>query len=551
MVKITINGVTEEVEQGTAYRVLAHKQQQSDDQAIMLAVVNGKVKELAKPITKDAEVVFQTIRDLEGFRAYVRTAILLFAKAVHDVVGEGFATKVKIDYLIGTGHYCRCEGNFTLDESFLARIEARMKEMVESGNSITKHHYPAEDGMAILKEQGMVDREKLLHYRRSVSVNLYEIDGYYDYFYGYMLPDMSYIKYFALSLYQDGILLSLPTKADPTHVQITPKRDKLFEALKQSDEWGECLDIYNVGDLNEQIAQGNLQELILMQEALLESRIGEIAREIKKRDSVKFVLIAGPSSSGKTTFSHRLSIQLKTLGMKPHPIAIDDYFVNRDQTPRDAVGNYNFECIEAIDCKQFNEDMLGLLAGERVQLPSYNFKTGKREYKGDYKELGADDVLVIEGIHGLNQKMTDQLADESKYRIYISALTTLNIDEHNRIPTTDGRLLRRIVRDARTRAMGAKQTISMWSSVRRGEEMNIFPYQENVDVMFNSALIYEIAVLKQYAEPLLLQIKLGEPEYLEAQRLLKFLEFFLNASREMIPYNSITREFVGGSCFHV
>ncbi len=551
MVKITINGVTEEVEQGTPYRVLAGKQQQSDDQAIMLAVVNGKVKELVKPITKDAEVEFQTIRDLEGFRTYVRTAILLFAKAVHDVVGEGFATKVKIDYLIGTGHYCRCQGNFTLDEDFLARIEARMKEMVVSGSAITKHHYPAEDGVAILKAQGMADREKLLHYRRSASVNLYEIDGYYDYFYGYMLPDMSYIKYFALSLYQDGILLSLPTKADPTHVQITPNRDKLFEALKQSDEWGECLDIYNVGDLNEQIAQGNLQELILMQEALLESRIGEIAREIHKKSSVKFVLIAGPSSSGKTTFSHRLSIQLKTLGMKPHPIAIDDYFVNRDQTPRDADGNYDFECIEAIDCKQFNEDMLGLLAGERVQLPRYNFKTGKREYKGEYKQLGADDVLVIEGIHGLNHKMTEQLADESKYRIYISALTTLNIDEHNRIPTTDGRLLRRIVRDARTRAMGAKQTISMWSSVRRGEEMNIFPYQENVDVMFNSALIYEIAVLKQYAEPLLLQIKLGEPEYIEAQRLLKFLEFFLNASREMIPYNSITREFVGGSCFHV
>lgn len=498
----------------------------------------------------------ETIKELtpnspSGYRAYVRTAILLLAKSIHDVTGGDFETKVKIDYLIGTGYFCRCEGKISLEDSFIEQVTSRMKELVALKTPITKKRYPLEEGIAIFHKQKMTDKEKLFRYRRSTTVNIYELDGYYDYAYNQMLPDVSYIEYFQLSLYKNGILFTLPTREDLTKVTVTNNHDKLFEALQQSDEWMMTLGISNVGDLNEQIAMGNMQELILIQEALLESRIGEIARDIKKRKLVKFVMVAGPSSSGKTTFSHRLSVQLKTLGLKPHPIAIDDYFINRDHTPLDADGNLDFECIEAIDCEQFNKDMVALLAGEEVELPSYNFKLGKREYKGNFKKLGADDILVIEGIHGLNNRMSQKLEDDYKYRIYISALTTLNIDEHNRIPTTDGRLLRRIVRDARTRNMEARQTIAMWHSVRRGEENNIFPYQENVDVMFNSALIYEIAMLKQYAEPLLLQITREETEYAEAQRLLKFLEFFLNASREMIPYNSITREFVGGSCFLV
>lgn len=306
-----------------------------------------------------------------------------------------------------------------------------------------------------------------------------------------------------------------------------------------------------VGALNEQIVKKGASQLLLIAEALQESKISQIARTIAENKDKKFVMIAGPSSSGKTTFSHRLSIQLSAHGLRPHPIAVDNYFVNRPDTPLDENGNYNFECLEAIDVKQFNEDMVRLLKGEEVELPYFNFKTGQREYRGDYLKLGKEDVLVIEGIHCLNDKLSSSLPTESKFKIYISALTQLNIDEHNRIPTTDGRLIRRIVRDARTRGASAKQTIAMWNSVRRGEEENIFPYQESADVMFNSALIYELAVLKLYAEPLLFSIEPGEPEYNEAKRLLKFLDYFLGIPGESIPSNSILREFIGGGCFDV
>ena len=329
------------------------------------------------------------------------------------------------------------------------------------------------------------------------------------------------------------------------------ERKKLFDAQVASTLWGEQIGIDTVGDLNDKICEGDLAELILVQEALQESRIGAIAAQIADRKHVKFVMIAGPSSSGKTTFSHRLSIQLKAHGLRPHPIAIDNYFVNRENTPRDENGQYNFECLEAIDVEGFNRDMCDLLAGKTVAMPTYNFKTGKREYNGEMLTLQAEDILVIEGIHGLNDKMSYALPVESKYKIYISALTCLNVDEHNRIPTTDGRLLRRMVRDARTRGISAKQTIARWPSVRRGEEENIFPYQESADVMFNSALIYELCALKIYAQPLLYSIRPGEPEYFEAKRLLKFLDYFLGVSSESLPNNSIVREFVGGSCFRV
>lgn len=321
--------------------------------------------------------------------------------------------------------------------------------------------------------------------------------------------------------------------------------------MKQSDEWGNMQHIGTIGDLNDRICEGNINDMILVQEALQERRIGEIAEDIVKRGGVKFVMIAGPSSSGKTTFSHRLSIQLRTYGLTPHPIALDDYFVNRENTPKDENGNYNFECLEAIDVEQFNKDMLDLLAGKTVELPSFNFKTGQREYRGNVKTLGAEDILVLEGIHGLNDAMSYALPNASKYKIYISALTSINIDDHNRIPTTDGRLLRRMVRDARTRGTPAKRTIGMWPSVRKGEEEYIFPFQESADAMFNSVLIYELAVLKQYAEPLLFGIGKGEPEYYEAKRLLKFLEYFIGVSSDNLPKNSICREFIGGSCFHV
>ena len=311
------------------------------------------------------------------------------------------------------------------------------------------------------------------------------------------------------------------------------------------------LDIGTVGALNDAVSKGRIRDVILVAEALMERKIGRLAEEIADKPDKKFVMIAGPTSSGKTTFSHRLSIQMMALGLRPHPIALDDYYVNREDTPKHPDGSYNFECLEALDIELFNRDMSALLQGEQVELPIYNFRTGRREYKGRYKQLGKNDILVLEGIHGLNDKLSYSLPKSSKLKIYISALTQLNIDEHNNLPTTDGRMIRRIVRDARTRNISAKETIAMWDSVRRGESQYIFPFQEEADIMFNSALIYELAVLKQYAEPLLFEIDKNCPEYMEAKRLLKFLDYFLPVPSEDIAKNSILREFIGGSCFHV
>ena len=405
--------------------------------------------------------------------------------------------------------------------------------------------------MALFKELGMKDKVSLFRYRRSSSINVYCLGDYYDYFYGYMMPSTGYVKYFDLFAYEEGMILLLPEKEEPEKLPVFVPRKKLFQTLMASGEWGKEMHIDTVGDLNDQICQGNISDMILVQEALQERRLSEIARDIAGREGVKFVMIAGPSSSGKTTFSHRLSIQLRTYGLKPHPIGLDNYYLNHDQTPLDDEGKPDYECLEALDVEQFNKDMADLFSGKSVQLPTFNFKTGMREYSGKPMQLGEEDILVIEGIHGLNEKMSYALPAESKYKIYISALTALNVDEHNRIPTTDNRLLRRMVRDARTRGASASQTIAMWPSVRRGEEKYIFPFQEEADAMFNSAMLYELAVIKQYAEPLLFSIKKGDPEYHEAKRLLKFLEYFLGVSSEELPSNSLCREFVGGSCFDV
>ena len=375
--------------------------------------------------------------------------------------------------------------------------------------------------------------------------------GFEDYYYGYMVPDTSCLNLFDLKLYQEGFVLCLPSREDPGRVKEFKPMEKLFHVQNHSLKWGETLDIFSVADLNRKVVAGETKELILTQEAYHEKQLARIAEEIASHPEKKLVMIAGPSSSGKTTFSHRLSTQLSVYGLKPHPIPMDNYFVNREKTPKDADGNYNFECLEAIDREQFNEDMSRLLAGERVELPTFNFKTGKREYKGNSLQMGKNDILVIEGIHGLNDQLSYGLPAQSKYKIYLSALTQLNVDEHNRISTTDGRLLRRLVRDARTRGASAAQTIAMWPSVRRGEEQYIFPYQESADVMFNSALIYELAVLKIYAEPLLFGIGRDQPEFVEAKRLLKFLDYFVPIPADHIPNNSLVREFIGGSCFDV
>ena len=551
MFTVKINGEEKQYPQGATYEDVANDYQKEYDDLIALAARDGKIRELFKKLTRDCEITFFTLKDDVGHKTYVRSATMLFLKAVFDVFGRDAVQSCRVEFAIGNGSYISPKGQFAATKENAEKIRNRMQELVKSKTPFLKRSYSLDNAMELFHAEGMKDKEKLFRYRRGSFVNIYEMDGYYDYYYGYMLPNAGYVKWFDVLAYDEGFMLLLPDKKEPTQVKPFVEQRKLFQTLKESEDWGRKIGIETVGDLNDQICRGSLSELILVQEAQQERKIGEIARDIVDRGGVKFVMIAGPSSSGKTSFSHRLSLQLKTLGKMPHPIGLDDYFVNREFTPRDENGDYNFECLEAIDVKQFNEDMCRLLAGERVELPSFNFKTGKREYKGNFKQLGPDDILVIEGIHGLNEKTSYALPEESKYKIYISALTNINIDEHNRIPTTDGRLLRRMVRDARTRGADARRTIGMWGSVRRGEEQNIFPFQEDADAMFNSVLIYELAVLKQFAEPLLFQIDKGEPEYYEAKRLLKFLEYFLGVTSESLPNNSLCREFVGGSCFNV
>ncbi|MGN0307833.1 MAG: nucleoside kinase [Lachnospiraceae bacterium] len=551
MLTVKIKGEEKQYSKGTAFEQIVNEFQESYENTIVLIVQDGKIKELHKTLQKDgSELEFITRKEKIGYNTYVRSATLLLVKAIHDVVG-GHHGKIKVEFSLGPAYYCSVKGDYSLDEELLCKIKNRMHELVELNLPIVKKAYPLDQARAIFSTQGMEDKKQLFWYRRSSYVNMYCLEGYYDYNYGYMVPSTGYINQFDLRLYEKGILLILPTMEEPNCLTDFSSRKKLFDTLMESTRWAEDIGVNTVGELNKAICDQKLQQVILMQEALQERKIAEIASEIAARGNVKFVMIAGPSSSGKTTFSHRLSVQLMTHGLKPHPIAVDDYFVNRDQTPRDEKGNYNFECLEAIDVEQFNRDMCELLEGKTVEMPTFNFKTGAREYKGEYKTLGPDDILVIEGIHGLNDKMSHALPKESKYKIYISALTCLNVDEHNRIPTTDGRLLRRMVRDARTRGTSAKGTLQMWSSVRRGEEENIFPFQESADAMFNSATLYELAMLKIYAEPLLFGIAKEEPEYFEAKRLLKFLGYFLGVGSENLPMNSIVREFVGGSCFKV
>lgn len=549
--QVTINDVTKEYTEGTTFLEIAKEWQHAYPYDIVLVFENKRLRELRETVTRDCALRFVTTADSVGRNAYRRSLSLMMVKAIYDVCHHQNIDCVRIDFAISEGYFCTVDGKVSITQEFLNQIKQRMRQMVEEGMEIKKQTIPTEEAVALFGKHGMHDKERLFEYRRVSKVNIYRMNEFEDYYYGYMVPDASYLRYFDLFLYDSGFVLQMPAKGKPDQVAPFAPYEKLFQVLKESSVWGKMQGIESVADLNDEVTKGNIQETILVQEALQEKKIAEIAEMISQRPDVKFILIAGPSSSGKTTFSHRLSIQLRAHGMIPHPIAVDNYFVNREHTPRDEDGNMNFECLEAIDVELFNEQMSALLKGEEVELPVYNFKTGKREYNGDKKRLGANDVLVIEGIHCLNDTLTYGLSKENKFKIYISALTQLNIDEHNRIPTTDGRLLRRMIRDARTRGTTAKETIAMWASVRRGEEQNIFPYQEQADVMFNSALIYELAVLKLYAEPILFGIEKDCEEYLEAKRLLKFLDYFVGVESQHVPINSLLREFVGGGCFHV
>ena len=545
---LNIDGKDKEFGDEVTYEEIAKAYQHLFSDDILLVSVNGRLRELSKNIEESGKLKFITADMQAGYRTYRRTLIFLMLKAAYDIKDKYDIHEIVIEHTIGNGLFCT--GEKAASSAYIKELKERMLALVKEDLLIEKHCIPTDEAISLFEKRQMYDKARLFRYRRSSKLNIYDLDGYVDYCYGYMLPSTGYLKYFDLEAFHDGIILNMPAADHPKEIRPFTPYKKLFCVQQETNEWGRLMGVRTAGDLNDYITKADINKLILIQEALQEKKIAEIAEDIYRKGK-KIVLIAGPSSSGKTTFSHRLSVQLQTMGLNTHPIPVDNYFINREDMKPEPDGSLDFEALEAVDVRQFNEDMAALLAGNRVELPVFNFISGKREYKGDYERLGEHDILVVEGIHCLNEALSFSLPKESKYKIYISALTVLNIDDHNRIPTTDARLLRRLIRDARTRGQSAKETLSRWASVRRGEERNIFPYQEEADAMFNSVLIYELAVLKPYAEALLFGVGSGEPEYQEAKKLLKFLDYFVTINPEEVPKNSILREFIGGGCFHV
>ncbi len=550
MITLTIHGEQRQYHEGTLFQEIAREFQKEYDSTIILIRFDNILRELSKEVIREGTVDFVTTADKPGMSTYRRTAVLMMAAALFDLYPED---SVIVQHSIGPGYYCefRRKGKYVpAEEERLQELKAKMEQFAEANLPIIKRNVKKQEAIDFFHEIGRDEKARLLRYRRHSRVNLYTLNNYRDYYYGYMAPSTGYCKQFDLVPYQKGFMLLFPDKDTNSVPEFTPL-NKLFQTLDDSTTWAEEMGVRTIADLDDVIAAGDMLDLILVQESFMEQNIGDIAEQIAADPRKKIVLIAGPSSSGKTTFSHRLSIQLTAHGLRPHPISLDDFYVNREDTPRDENGEYDFECLEAIDIPLLNQMMNDLLSGKEVTLPVFNFRTGQREFRSKSMQLREGDVLVIEGIHGLNERLTEELPAESKFKIYISALTQLNVDSQNNLSTTDTRLIRRMVRDARTRNTSASATLARWESVRRGEEKNIFPYQEEADVMFNSALIYELAVLKCYAEPLLFSVDEASPEYEEAKRLLKILDYTLPVPGEEIGHNSILREFMGGGCFNI
>ena len=556
--KITVGDVTREYPEGTRIIELAKEFQPEDEYPYILCEYNSRLKELNNPLTEDGTIKFLSSADKNGRKAYRRSVVLLLQKALFDISTDEIYD-VTVMRSLDNGYLCklikRSADNNKVEEivptdEIISEIDKRMHDLVKRDLPIEKVVMKIKQARKIFNDNNMHEKDTLLKYRTSSNVNIYRLGGCYDYFYGYMAPSTGYLAAFKIIKFKEALVVQFPDRFNGEFKPYNPS-EKLCIQLQYSKKWSQMVGVETVGALNDKIVNGEGEDLVLINEALMEKRIGDIAVEIYKNRSKKFIMIAGPSSSGKTTFSHRLSTQLKGLGMKPHPIPLDDYYVDRDQIPLDEFGEKDFECVEGIDIDQFNEDMLALLEGKRVLLPSFNFKTGKREYRDKYMQLGADDVLVIEGIHGLNDRLSHSLPKESKYKIYISALTQISIDEHNPLSTADTRLIRRIVRDARTRGTNAQETLAMWDSVRRGETKNIFTFQDEADFMINSALIYELSVLKVYALPQLFAVDPNSPEFIEANRLIKLLDYVMPLPSDVVPNTSIIREFIGGGVYRV
>ncbi|HHW05984.1 MAG TPA: nucleoside kinase [Clostridia bacterium] len=513
---------------------------------VVAAIMDNELKELAFRPDKPGLVEFLDLYHPEGMRIYQRSLTYLLIMAAKELFPKGV---ISIEHSLGKGIYCELYKEPVLTREDVAALENKMKELVAQDLPIIRERWPLDRAIAYFRKEGLEDKARLLKYREKTYLNMYCCKDFRDYLYGYLVPSTGYLKTFRLRYHMPGLILELPDDREPFRVPPFVERPKLFTIFREAEQWARILGVATAGALNDRIQAGEGEELVRLNEALHEKKVAQIADDIyRQRDRLRVILIAGPSSSGKTTFAQRLSIQLKVNGMQPISISLDDYFVDRESTPRDENGQYDFEALEAIDLQLFNEQLTAIIQGKKVEVPSYNFKLGKREYLGRTVQIGPEQPIIIEGIHGLNERLTASIPRDRKYKIYISAITALNIDRHNRIPTTDVRLLRRIVRDSQFRGHNAAATLRLWPMVRRGEERNIFPFQEEADIMFNSALVYELALLKKYAEPLLQEIDSSMPEYIAAKRLLRFLECFVPLGDVEIPCTSIIKEFVGGSC---
>lgn len=516
------------------------------DHGPVCARVNNKVQGMHYRLYNDKDVEFLDMRSGSGSRTYTRTLFFICCKAINDLYGN---VEVRIDIPVSKGYYVHVKLGRDITADDVARIRCRMQEIIDADTPIRRRMVTAEEAIRLFSEKGDMSKVKLLKGQGKLYTVYYQIDDFIDYFYGALLTSTSEVYLFDLVAYSDGMLLRVPSREDPGELCPMPRQQKMFDVFKEHHEWQNIIGLRTVGDLNDAVDKGFATDIINVNEALQEKKIARIADQIAARHDVKLVLLAGPSSSGKTTTCKRLSIQLLTCGLKPLQISLDDYFIDRDKTPLDANGEYDYESIHALNIALINEQFNALFKGEEIELPRYNFQAGKSEKSGKRLKLGPNDIVVVEGIHALNPELTAQIAEQQKFRVYVSALTTILLDEHNYIPTTDNRLLRRIIRDYKYRGVSAQESIHRWPSVRAGEERWIFPYQENADAMFNSAMLYELAVIKQQAEPLLEQVPENCEEYAEAHRLLKFLRYFHAISYRQLAPTSLLREFLGGSSF--
>ena len=508
--------------------------------------VNNKVEGLHFRVYHNKDLEYLDITSPSGARAYTRTLFFVLCKAVHDLWP---GAEVVIDIPVSNGYYCNIDIGRPVTQFDAEAVRRRMQQIIDAAMPICRHESTTEEVINMFTEMGMTSKVKLLKSVGRLYTTYYEIDGYKDYYYGTLLTNTSQLHLFGLEKYYDGMLLRIPSRDDPSRLGDFVRQDKMFDIFKEHHHWQKILGVSTVGDFNEAVHNGLSTDLINVSEALQEKKISQIADMISTRRGVKMVLISGPSSSGKTTFCKRLSIQLLTCGVKPVPISLDDYFVHREDTPKDEHGEYDYESLYALNIPLLNKQLNALFAGEEVELPHYNFQTGRSERSGRRLRLADDEVLVVEGIHALNPELTAQIPEEQKFRVYASALTTILLDTHNYIPTTDNRLLRRIIRDYKYRGVSARETIKRWPSVRAGENKWIFPYQENADAMFNTALLFELAVLKSQVEPLLELVPENADEYAEAYRLLKFMKYIAPIPNRQLPPTSLLREFLGGSSF--